>query len=194
MTTRLPPRLATWLLERFGNGRRNESLIGDLHEQFAQGRSVGWYWSQVLRALAISVRVRVLTLVAAVASAFVLAQVWLLSHALFTRNAGTVHRFMSGMTDEYRTAAVLTWSVGVSIRMLFFFFAGWLAVRIHRSNPKTILALLVALYFLFPMRTRSIVPPVGQTALLIAIYAGGIGCLLLGGLVSMYMTRLDRRT
>jgi hypothetical protein len=147
-----------------------------------------------LRALAISARVRLLTLAAALAMAFVMAVAWLQAHALFTRNAGAVHRFMSGLTDEYRTAAILTWSVSVSIKALFFFLAGWLAVRIHRSSPRMVLALLVALYFLFPMRLRAVIPPVGQTAVLITIYASGLGCLLLGGLVSMYMTRLDRRT
>lgn len=193
MTTRLPPRLATWLLERFGNGRSNESLIGDLHEQFAQGRSAGWYWSQVLRALAISARVRLVTLAAAVAMTFVMALAWLQAQDLFARNAQSVHRFMAGMTDDYRTAAILTWSVSLSIKAMFFFLTGWLAVRIHRSSPWTIVALLIALYFLFPLRIRSVIPPVDRPTTLIAIYATGLGCLLLGGLVSMYMTRLDRR-
>jgi hypothetical protein len=194
MTTRTPPRLATWLLERFGNGRRNESLLGDLHEQFAQGRSAGWYWSQVLRALAISARVRLFTLSAAVATTFVMALAWLQAQDLFARNAGSVHRFMAGMTEDYRTAAILTWSVSLSIKAAFFFMTGWLAVRIHRSSPWTMLTLLVVLYFLFPLRIRSVVLPVDRPAGLIAIYATGLGCLLLGALVSMYMTRLDRRT
>jgi len=194
MTTRLPPRLATWLLERFGNGRRNESLIGDLYEQFAQGRGAGWYWSQVLRALAISARARLMTLTAAVAMTFVMALAWLQAQDFFARNAPSVHSFMAGMTDDYRTAAILTWSVSLSIKAVFFFLTGWLAVRIHRSSPWTVLALILALYFLFPLRIRSVVLPVDRPIGLIAIYATGLGCLLLGALVSMYMTRLDRRT
>lgn len=194
MTTRLPPRLATWLLERFGNGRRNESLLGDLHEQYVQGRSAGWYWSQVLRALAISARARLATLVAAVAMTFVMALAWLQAQDFFARNASSVHSFMAGMTDDYHTAAILTWFASLSIKAPFFFLTGWLAVRIHRSGPLTVLATVLALYFLFPLRIRNVIVPIERDMALIAVYSTGLGCLLLGGLVSMYMTRLDRRT
>lgn len=194
MTTRLPPRLATWLLERFGNGRRNDSLIGDLHEQFAHGRSAGWYWYQVLRALAIAARVRLVTLIAAVAMTFVMALAWLQAQEFFARNAGSVHRFMAGMVDDYQTAAILTWSVSLAIKAPFFFLAGWLAVRIHRSGPWTVLATVLALYFLFPLRIRSVILPVERDLGIALIYASGLGCLLLGALVSMYTARLDRRT
>lgn len=193
MTTRLPPRLATWLLERFGNGRRNESLIGDLHEQFAQGRSAGWYWSQALRALAISARTRLTTLAAAVAMTFVMALAWLQAQDFFARNAGSVNRFMAGWVDDYQTVAILTWSVSLAIKAPFFFATGWLAVRIHRSGPWTILATVLALYFLFPLRIRNVIAPIERDMMLVAIYSTGLGCLLLGALVSMYMTRLDRR-
>jgi hypothetical protein len=43
-----PPRLATWLLERLAPEARRESLIGDLHEHLARGRSEAWYWRQAL--------------------------------------------------------------------------------------------------------------------------------------------------
>jgi hypothetical protein len=49
------PRVATWLAERFLTGRRGESLIGDLMEQYREGRSVAWYWGQVLRAIVASI-------------------------------------------------------------------------------------------------------------------------------------------
>ena len=43
------PRLATWLLRQF---RPNAAaLAGDLLEEMAGGRSQGWYWRQVLRAI-----------------------------------------------------------------------------------------------------------------------------------------------
>jgi hypothetical protein len=53
MATR-PPRLATWLLERFVSGPRRESLVGDLHEQYLQGHSTAWYWRQVVTAIVVS--------------------------------------------------------------------------------------------------------------------------------------------
>jgi len=43
-----PPRLAIWLL------RNNEALSGDLVETFREGKSRGWFWRQVLLAIAVS--------------------------------------------------------------------------------------------------------------------------------------------
>jgi hypothetical protein len=48
------PRVATWLADRFLTNRTRESLIGDLMEQYREGRSTAWYWGQVLRAVAAS--------------------------------------------------------------------------------------------------------------------------------------------
>lgn len=48
-----PPAFATWMLQRFPPGKRNEALAGDLLEEFQSGRSAGWYWRQVLGALVI---------------------------------------------------------------------------------------------------------------------------------------------
>ena len=52
MTTRHPPRVATWLLMRLASGRRHESLVGDLMQQYQHGRSSGWYWRQVATSIA----------------------------------------------------------------------------------------------------------------------------------------------
>lgn len=49
------PRVATWLADRFLTGRKGESLIGDLVEQYREGRSATWYWGQVLRAIVASI-------------------------------------------------------------------------------------------------------------------------------------------
>ena len=49
------PRVATWLAERFLTSPRRESLIGDLVEQYREGRSATWYWGQVLRAIVVSI-------------------------------------------------------------------------------------------------------------------------------------------
>jgi len=48
MTPSRPPRLADWLLFRLTSGRRKQSIIGDLHEQYRRGRSFGWYWRQAI--------------------------------------------------------------------------------------------------------------------------------------------------
>jgi hypothetical protein len=46
-----PPRLALWLLERFGESTVNPALVGDLNEQFQQHGSSFQYWRQTLAAL-----------------------------------------------------------------------------------------------------------------------------------------------
>jgi hypothetical protein len=48
-----PPRVATWLAQRLVSGPRGESLLGDLIEQYRQGRSGIWYWRQVLAAIVV---------------------------------------------------------------------------------------------------------------------------------------------
>jgi hypothetical protein len=53
MTAPHPPRLATWLAQRLVSGRRRESLVGDLMEQFRSGRSSFWYWRQVIMAVSV---------------------------------------------------------------------------------------------------------------------------------------------
>jgi hypothetical protein len=51
MTLRVPPRTATWLLKRLGTPYRNESLAGDLFEEYQQHRTPAWYWRQTAAAI-----------------------------------------------------------------------------------------------------------------------------------------------
>jgi hypothetical protein len=49
---RKPPKFATWLLNNFGRVRHNRAMIGDLCEEFRDGRSRSWYWRQTIFILA----------------------------------------------------------------------------------------------------------------------------------------------
>ena len=52
MSSRNPPRIATWLMEHLTTAERDEAIAGDLEEEFRGGRSTAWYWRQALAALA----------------------------------------------------------------------------------------------------------------------------------------------
>ena len=54
MTERKPPRLAVWLLKRRGGSPENEALLGDLIEEFENGRSSGWFWRQTFEAFTVA--------------------------------------------------------------------------------------------------------------------------------------------
>ena len=54
MRSSKPPRVATWLLEHFRSGSRNDYITGDLMEAYQCGRSRAWYWRQVLTAITVS--------------------------------------------------------------------------------------------------------------------------------------------
>jgi hypothetical protein len=49
-----PPHLANWLLEHLTSGPQRESLIGDLYEQLARGRSPRWFWRQAVATIALT--------------------------------------------------------------------------------------------------------------------------------------------
>ena len=54
MSDRVPPKIALWLLKRWGSPYHSESLAGDLIEQYQEGRSRAWCWRQVTAAVAIA--------------------------------------------------------------------------------------------------------------------------------------------
>jgi hypothetical protein len=51
MIHRQPPALALWLLRHLGPRYRNESLEGDLFEQYQREASHLWYWQQTVAAV-----------------------------------------------------------------------------------------------------------------------------------------------
>lgn len=54
MNLKEPPPIATWMLLHLAPGPSNKALRGDLLEGFRSGRSVAWYWHQVIAAVAIA--------------------------------------------------------------------------------------------------------------------------------------------
>jgi len=54
MTSKQPPRFATWMLKHFGSGPDNDTVLGDLAEQYVQNGSASWYRRQALKAIWVS--------------------------------------------------------------------------------------------------------------------------------------------
>jgi hypothetical protein len=54
MTSKHPPRIATWLLKHFGSGPNNDTVLGDLAEQYMHNNNEAWYWRQATKAIPIS--------------------------------------------------------------------------------------------------------------------------------------------
>jgi hypothetical protein len=54
MTSKQPPRIATWMLKHFGSGPDIETLLGDLAEQYQEDSSAIRYWRQAMKAIPVS--------------------------------------------------------------------------------------------------------------------------------------------
>jgi hypothetical protein len=56
MNSSTPPRIATWMMQHLSPSDCDEAPAGDLLEEYRAGRSAGWYWLQVIAAIAVSWR------------------------------------------------------------------------------------------------------------------------------------------
>jgi hypothetical protein len=146
--SRQPPRPATWLLERLGGIADFDPLIGDLAEQFAQGRSRFWYWWQTTGVLGLELarilRTHALSFVAAVLAGDVLTQGWMLcsAHAFQPLYASLPHVY-----GHPWSAAALLWVAGMQLNAIsntvLTFATVWMVVRVHRAHPRAVLMVFV---------------------------------------------------
>ncbi len=148
MISRQPPRPAIWLLVRLGRISDFDPLLGDLAEQFAQGRSRFWYWWQTTGVLGLEllriVRPHALSFVAAVLAGDALTQGWML---------GSAHAFQPLYTTLPHvyghpwTAAALLWVAGMQLSAItniaLTFATVWMVVRVHRAHPRAVLMVFV---------------------------------------------------
>jgi hypothetical protein len=114
-----PPFLAAWMLEHWTPGGCNHALAGDLREEFRAGRSVLWYWSQVLSAIFIrgasELRFRWHALLFAVLWSM-LAPAWLLTVARLEQHAH-LDEFFSRMNWPWST--ILDFGLILAANLLF---------------------------------------------------------------------------
>jgi hypothetical protein len=129
-----PPALATWWLEHLRFGARNDFLLGDLVEEYGQGRSRAWYWRQVLVALLVNfgreLCARPLLAARTVATVW---SVWYLYGFVFS---SSLHRLLIPLPP----AIGFMWLIGSCTGWAI---SGWIVARLHREH-KTTMALVFA--------------------------------------------------
>lgn len=146
MTSGDPPRLARWLLERFGRTLRLGSLVGDLDEEHADGRSRAWYWRQVVGALAVgysrALRMHSLSFILAVAAGCAVTIAWhFADNFIFLPvNLWRIRQ------HPWTAAAVLYFSGLLLTRASVFglcFVSAWVVTRVHRAHQRAVLVAFV---------------------------------------------------
>jgi hypothetical protein len=137
-----PPRLALWLVSQYAFGNTKDSVVGDLNEQFAHGRSSAWYWRQTLTAIlagaAADIRTHQVLAVRAVIVGF--ACMWLSSSLarlalqfLWALSSGGVYvggHWISLSYGWIRSPRYL----GLALTSLGSAAAGWMVGRLHHEH------------------------------------------------------------
>jgi magnesium-transporting ATPase (P-type) len=196
---RNPPKLATWLLTRFSTARRSESLIGDLHEQFAKdGHSQAWYWRQVLIALALSalqtLRRHALSFLTAIFAGWLAMLAWFAMNMSMTGSHVYAYKFVHdtlGIANGH-TAWTTIYFFTAATRVILFALAGWLAVRLHRAHPYAVAITLIAsalTVHLVPWRTYK---AFDFDTMAVIHNVTAIGGLLLGAAWAIYQEKTPR--
>ena len=166
-----PPALATWLLTRLVPRSHSEAVAGDLHEQFAYGRSSFWYWRQALNTILVhgarEVRSAKLTMVVAVvvgwlaivACGIVVNETMLLQWSRQSALVGLILTYGSAVLAGYAVvflgrcfSMVMPFVISIwllSMLWIAFTLTGVLQVRIQRPSD---LAIAIAVQvFLMPV-------------------------------------------
>ena len=153
------PIVATWLAERFLTSAKRESLIGDLIEQYRDGRSAAWYWGQVLRAIIASMTenliahkfmaVRALGLGLALYSLLSFAVVWVWTVAQGWMGGPLIScepdAFWCQFSSNQFSAELLVYSACV--------LSGWMMARLHGEHAMAAVWLYSAAVLLLEYAT-----------------------------------------
>jgi hypothetical protein len=142
-----PVALATWMLEHLPMGSHDESLSGDLLEEFQSGRSVGWYWRQAFTAIAVTLsskaRVYVLPLVFSAGWSILYPAVWL--SVMRSQLAQSTWGLMVAHDWPYSTALQFVSVVSPAALFVWVGFFVYLTLRNRADGPLSMLRLLGSL-------------------------------------------------
>jgi hypothetical protein len=118
--------IANWLFERL---RLDVSLAGDLFEERERGRSLIWYWRQVLIAICIgiwgAIRDHKILALRAIATGCATNCLFLLLWL----------RFLDPLPFPWSMVSIVPWIAGLSIILLTQLATGWIVARTHCVQP-----------------------------------------------------------
>jgi hypothetical protein len=139
-----PPRISTWLLEHVLSDRTRDALIGDLREQYHQGRSARWYrrqaWTTLLMTTVVEIwahKIAALRTVLLASSAILLLS--RLSGALYN---GLFNWAMVPWRSEMLRQVWVYYGVPFAlIQGLGYLLTGWTIARWHRDASGAMIIL-----------------------------------------------------
>jgi len=137
-----PPRIATWMLKHFGSGPDNDTLLGDLAEQYRRNGSAMWYWRQALKAIPVSllkeVRAHKWIAARALLTGWV---VWIMCELMLPDLMRSFYYFrVAGYDVPYFWGTVPSLLSGA--------LSGWVIGRFHRSQRTSVLLFAVSVIFM----------------------------------------------
>ena len=211
MTSKQPPRIATWMLKHFGCGPDNDTVLGDLAEQYRHKGSAMWYWRQAMKAIPVSVLREIRAHKPIAARALLMGwTMWILAGALIFPLAfigtnvgysfqplhliGSAWSFMwmpvLGVWNFHRSVSFV-FGVAVLLPLFVGSICGWLLARFHRDHrtgvvllfASTILLIDLLLVGPFALTVGSGVAYVVAGPLAANVAASVLGVLLGGGLL-----------
>ena len=138
-----PPAVATWLLEHFRPGSRNDYITGDLMEAYTSGRSRTWYWKEALAAIVIGICEVVMRnpLLALRAISVGWATLFLFYYGVAPRLLGPfVRRFFLPSGFPFSPSMLVGFTMSLFVRAA----SGWIVARLHRTHRIAMVLLFAA--------------------------------------------------
>lgn len=203
MTSRPPPKVATWLLQKFLYGRHVESVLGDLMQLYRQGRSRAWYWNQVLRAILAGtvegMRANGRSLMTALIVGWAVILLWRELNAVFIHGSGDIywslraHMHAAEATPDVRSKALfMVWGLGALLRSVSFGVSGWLAARLNARCPRLAVIVLAASVAMWPVAWHQLRVLEGSMQWLAHYGTALLGIFVGGWIASMTITQRSR--
>ncbi len=136
------PAVATWLLNHLTDAPQNDSLTGDLTEEYARGRSRTWYWKQVLAAILVGFWTEISAHKLLALRALAIGWTVLYLDGLYPRLLSPI---LFRLWWPFAHKSPLVFQFGSMLLWIpFFVMTGWLVGRLHRPHHAAMVLLFTA--------------------------------------------------